>query len=96
MRSKPSVTAMSEHPHGAAPVSQPTFCPHSPAVRASAPRARHLNTGNSEDIVERLLAGELHQPLFDSPSTEVRVVHLYNDDLSLVVAPSHPFAAKGR
>jgi len=57
----------------------------------------HLNTGSSEDIVERLLAGELHAAIIRlTQHPEIESVHLYNDDLSLVVAPSHPFAAKGR
>jgi len=56
----------------------------------------HLNTGSSEDVVERLLAGELHAAIIRlTQHPEIESVHLYNDDLALVVAPSHPFAAKG-
>ena len=57
----------------------------------------HLTTGNTEDLIEKLIAGETHvvvSRLTQHP--EVESLHLYNDDLVLVVSPSHPFAVKGR
>ena len=57
----------------------------------------HLTTGNTEELIEKLIAGETHvvvSRLTQHP--EVESLHLYNDDLALVVSPSHPFAAKGR
>ncbi len=66
--------------------------------RETRPRVHvHLTTGNTEDIVERLIAGETHvvvSRLTQHP--EVESLHLYNDDLALVTAPGHPFAQKGR
>jgi DNA-binding transcriptional LysR family regulator len=66
--------------------------------REARPRVHiHLTTGNSEDLIEKLIAGETHvvvSRLTQHP--EVESLHLYNDDLVLVVAPEHPFAAKGR
>jgi DNA-binding transcriptional LysR family regulator len=66
--------------------------------RETRPRVHvHLTTGNTEDLIEKLIAGETHvvvSRLTQHP--EVESLHLYNDDLALVVAPSHPFAAKGR
>jgi len=66
--------------------------------RESRPRVHvHINTGTSEDIIERMLAGELHVAIVRlTQHPEVESVHLYNDDLSLVVAPDHPFATKDR
>lgn len=55
----------------------------------------HLTTGNTEDLIEKLIAGETHlvvSRLTQHP--EVESLHLYNDDLALVVSPTHPFAAK--
>ncbi|MGI8925272.1 MAG: LysR family transcriptional regulator [Tepidiformaceae bacterium] len=57
----------------------------------------HLSTGNTEEIIERLIAGEMHIAICRlTQHPEVESLHLYNDDLALVVAPSHPFAALGR
>lgn len=66
--------------------------------RESRPRVHvHISTGTSEDIIERLLAGELHVAMVRlTQHPEIESVHLYNDDLSLVVAPDHPFATRGR
>lgn len=66
--------------------------------REQRPRVHiHLNTGATEDAVEKLLAGLAHVAICRlSPHPEVESLHLYNDDLALVVAPSHPFAARGR
>jgi DNA-binding transcriptional LysR family regulator len=66
--------------------------------RETRPRVHvHLTTGNTEDLIEKLIAGETHvvvSRLTQHP--EVESLHLYNDDLARVVSPSHPFAAKGR
>jgi DNA-binding transcriptional LysR family regulator len=66
--------------------------------REQRPRVHvHLNTGATEDAVEKLLAGLVHVAICRlSPHPEVESLHLYNDDLALVVAPSHPFAKRGR
>ena len=66
--------------------------------REQRPRVHvHLNTGATEDAVEKLLAGLVHVAICRlSPHPEVESLHLYNDDLALVVAPSHPFANRGR
>ena len=66
--------------------------------RESRPRVHlHISTGTSEDVIERLLAGELHVAMVRlTQHPEIESVHLYNDDLSLVVAPDHPFASRGR
>lgn len=57
----------------------------------------HLSTGQTEDIVEKLLAGETHVAIARlTQHPEVESLHLYNDDLALVVAPNHPFAAQGQ
>ncbi len=65
--------------------------------REQRPRVHvHLNTGATEDAVEKLLAGLVHVAICRlSPHPEVESLHLYNDDLALVVAPSHPFARAG-
>ena len=64
----------------------------------SRPRVHvHLTTGNSEALVEKMLAGETHvvvSRLTQHP--EVESLHLYNDDLALVTSPGHHFATKGR
>lgn len=66
--------------------------------REARPRVHvYLNTGRSEDIIERLLAGDLNVAIVRlTQHPEVEAVHLFNDDLALVVEPSHPFAARGR
>ncbi|OAI44558.1 hypothetical protein AYO38_00230 [bacterium SCGC AG-212-C10] len=58
----------------------------------------HLaSSGSSEEMMERLLAGEIHIAICRlTQHPEIESLHLFNDDLSLVVAPTHPFAAKGR
>jgi DNA-binding transcriptional LysR family regulator len=67
------------------------FREHRPRVHV------HLNaSGATEDAVEKLLAGLVHVAICRlSPHPEVESLHLYNDDLALVVAPSHPFAKSG-
>jgi DNA-binding transcriptional LysR family regulator len=66
--------------------------------REQRPRVHvHLNTGSTEEIVEKLLAGEIHVAITRlTQHPEVESVHLYNDDLALVALPGHPFASKGR
>lgn len=66
--------------------------------RQERPRVHvHLNTGTTEDVIERLLAGELHVAITRlTQHPEVESLHLYNDDLALVVAPNHPFAERQR
>ncbi len=68
------------------------------AFHEARPRVHvHLSTGNTEEIIERLLAGETHVAISRlTQHPEVESLHLYNDDLALVVAPSHPFASRGR
>ena len=66
--------------------------------RETRPRVHvHLTTGNTEEIIEKLLAGEVHVVVTRlAQHPEIESLHLYNDDLALVVAPSHPFAQKGK
>ena len=66
--------------------------------RTARPRVHiHLSTGASEEVIERLLAGEIHVAITRlTQHPEMESVHLYNDDLQLVVPPSHRFASKGR
>jgi DNA-binding transcriptional LysR family regulator len=66
--------------------------------RETRPRVHiHLATGNSEEIIEKLLSSELHVAIVRlTQHPEIESLHLYNDDLTLVVPPSHPFAQKGR
>ncbi len=66
--------------------------------RESRPRVHvHLVTGQTEDIIEGLLAGESHLAVTRlAQPPEVESLHLYNDDLALVVKPDHAFAKKGR
>jgi DNA-binding transcriptional LysR family regulator len=66
--------------------------------REARPRVHiYMNTGATEDIIEKLLAGEIHVAVTRlTQHPEIESVHIYNDDLALVVAPKHPFAARGR
>jgi DNA-binding transcriptional LysR family regulator len=66
--------------------------------RVSRPRVHiHLSTDATEGVIERLLAGEIHVAVTRlSQHPEIESMHLFNDDLALVVPPSHPFAARGR
>ncbi|MEX2081603.1 MAG: LysR family transcriptional regulator [Dehalococcoidia bacterium] len=65
--------------------------------RQSRPRVHiHLRTGTSEDVIERLLAGDVSVAVCRlTQHPEIESTHLYNDDLSLVVAPKHGFAKTG-
>lgn len=66
--------------------------------REARPRVHiHLATGQTEDIIDALLAGEFHLAVTRlAQHPEVQSLHLYNDDLALVVPADHPFAARGR
>lgn len=66
--------------------------------RETRPRVHvHLTTGQTEGIVEKLLAGETHVAVSRlTQHPEIESLHLYNDDLALVCSPSHPFANRGR
>jgi DNA-binding transcriptional LysR family regulator len=62
--------------------------------RESRPRVHiHLSTGATEEIIDGLLAGEIHVAITRlTQHPEIESLHLYNDDLALVTAPNHPFA----
>jgi DNA-binding transcriptional LysR family regulator len=64
--------------------------------REQRPRVHvYLSTGQTEDIIEGMLTGETHLAVTRfTQHPEVESLHLFNDDLTLVVAPSHPFAKK--
>jgi len=66
--------------------------------RVTRPRVHiHLTTGQTEGIVEKLLAGETHVAVSRlTQHPEIESLHLFNDDLALVCSPSHPFASRGR
>ena len=66
--------------------------------RETRPRVHvHLTTGNTEEIIEKLLAGEVHVVVTRlAQHPEIESLHLYNDDLALVVAPAHPFSQKAK
>lgn len=56
----------------------------------------HMSMGQTEDIVERLLAGLIHIAICRlTQHPELESIHLYNDTLALVVPPGHPFASRG-
>ena len=64
--------------------------------REDRPRVHvHLSTGQTEEVIEAMLNGETHLAVTRfAQHPEVESLHLYNDDLTLVVAPGHPFAKK--
>jgi len=64
--------------------------------RQTRPRIHvYLSTGQTEDIIEAMLSGESHLAVTRlAQHPQVESIHLYNDDLTLVVAPGHPFARK--
>ena len=66
--------------------------------REERPRVHvHLSSGVTEEVMDKLIAGEIHIAVTRlSQHPEVEALHLYNDDLALVVAPGHPLAKKGR
>ncbi len=65
--------------------------------RDARPRVHiHLVTGQTEDMIEGLIAGETHLAVTRlAQHPEVESLHLYNDDLALVVSPNHPFSKRG-
>ncbi len=55
----------------------------------------HMSMGQTEDIVERLLAGLIHIAICRlTQHSELESIHIYNDVLTLVVPPGHPFAKR--
>ena len=65
--------------------------------RESRPRVHiHLSTGSTEEIIDGLLAGEIHVAITRlTQHPEIESLHLYNDDLALITAPNHPYANRG-
>lgn len=72
-----------------------------PAVSSTSGRERprvhiHLTTGTTEDMLEKLIAGELHVAITRlTRRPEIESLHLYDDDLALVVSPSHRSRRRG-
>jgi len=66
--------------------------------REQRPRVHvQMSTGQTEEQMEKLLAGEIHVAVTRlTQHPQIDSLHLYNDDLTLVVAPDHPFAKRGR
>ena len=66
--------------------------------REQRPRVHvQMSTGQTEEQMDKLLAGEIHLAVTRlTQHPQIDSLHLYNDDLTLVVAPDHPFAKKGR
>ena len=66
--------------------------------RQERPRVHvHLSSGVTEEVMDKLIAGEIHLAVTRlTQHPEVDSLHLYNDDLALVVAPEHAFAKRGR
>ena len=66
--------------------------------REARPRVHiHLSTGTTEEVIELLLAGENHVAITRfAQHSEIESLHLYNDDLALVVPPRHPLAVRSR
>lgn len=56
----------------------------------------NLTTGQTEDVVERLLSGLIHIAICRlTQHPEFESIHLYNDELTLVVPPDHELADRG-
>lgn len=56
-----------------------------------------IRTGRSEQVLAMLLADEVQVGLVRSLShPDVETVHLYDDEIVLIVNPQHPFGASGR
>lgn len=66
--------------------------------RSQHPKANvSIRTGRSEQVLDMLLADEAQVGLVRSLThPEVEAVHLYDDEIVLVVNPEHPFAAAGK
>ncbi|MCA9824327.1 MAG: LysR family transcriptional regulator [Dehalococcoidia bacterium] len=55
----------------------------------------NLTTGQTEEVVERLLSGLIHIAICRlTQHPEFESIHLYNDKLRLVVPTNHPFVGK--
>jgi DNA-binding transcriptional LysR family regulator len=55
----------------------------------------NLTTGQTEDVVERLLSGLIHIAICRlTQHPEFESIHLYNDQLRLVVPTNHPFVGR--
>ena len=68
------------------------------AFRKTRPRVHiHLTSGSTEEVIDHLLAGEIHVAVSRlAQHPDIQGSHLYNDDLTLVVPPGHPFERAGR
>jgi DNA-binding transcriptional LysR family regulator len=56
----------------------------------------NLTTGQTEDVVERLLSGLIHIAICRlTQHPEFESIHLYNDELKLVVSANHKFTQAG-
>ncbi|WP_406272725.1 LysR family transcriptional regulator [Actinacidiphila glaucinigra] len=67
------------------------------ALRAGAPRTTvALTAGNSEDVAAAVLAGEAHLGFVEGPDVPRGLVAqaVAHDELTVVVAPSHPWARR--
>ena len=55
----------------------------------------NMSMGQTEQIVERLLAGLIHIAICRlTQHPELESIHMYNDTLVLIVPPGHPFARR--
>jgi len=69
---------------------------HLKEFRSSRPGVHiYLTTGTSEEVIERLLAGELNVAICRlTQHPELESTAIFNDDLTLAVPPGHPFAER--
>jgi DNA-binding transcriptional LysR family regulator len=68
-----------------------TFCERYPGLDVV------IRTGRSEQVLQMLLSDEVHVALARSlANPDVETVHLYDDEIVLVVNRHHRFAASGR
>ena len=55
-----------------------------------------VRTGHSEQVLQLVLAGEVELAVIrELPHRDLEVLPLYDDELTLVAHPTHPFAARG-
>jgi DNA-binding transcriptional LysR family regulator len=67
------------------------YCDIYPGVEVS------VHTGRSEQVLQMVLSDEVHCALERTVNhSEITTIPLYEDDLVLAVAPSHPFASQQR
>ena len=66
--------------------------------RTERPRVHvSLSTGTSEEVIDQLLGNEVHVSICRlTPHPQIHSIYLYSDDLTMAVAPAHPFARRGR